>query len=93
MRVPPANLGATVSRYNELMKQGIDLDFQAFSEKTFRKPKPIDTPPFYAARFFPSRVLLVALSARATPNASQAHELSLTVWCGPTRGVMFASSR
>ena len=55
MRVPPANLRATVSRYNELTKQGIDLDFQAFGEKTFPKPKPIDTPPFYAARFFPSR--------------------------------------
>ena len=53
MRVPPANLRATVSRYNELAKQGIDLDFQAFGEKTFPKPKPIDTPPFYAAQFFP----------------------------------------
>jgi uncharacterized protein len=53
MRVPPASLRATVSRYNELTKQGIDLDFQAFGEKTFPKPKPIDTPPFYAAQFFP----------------------------------------
>ena len=53
MRVPPGNLQATVSRYNELTTQGIDLDFQAFGEKTFPKPKPIDTPPFYAAQFFP----------------------------------------
>jgi uncharacterized protein len=53
IRVPPENLRATVSRYNELTKQGIDLDFQAFGEKTFPKPKPIDTPPFYAAQFFP----------------------------------------
>jgi flavocytochrome c len=53
MRVPPGNLHATVSRYNELTKQGIDPDFQAFGEKTFPKPKPIDTPPFYAAQFFP----------------------------------------
>ena len=53
MGVPPENLRATVSRYNELTKQGIDLDFQAFGEKTFPKPKPIDTPPFYAAQFFP----------------------------------------
>jgi predicted oxidoreductase len=53
MRVPPRNLRATVSRYNELTKQGIDLDFHAFGEKTLPKPKPIDTPPFYAAQFFP----------------------------------------
>jgi predicted oxidoreductase len=53
MRVPPANLHATVSRYNELTTQGIDVDFQAFGEKTSPKPRPIDTPPFYAAQFFP----------------------------------------
>ena len=53
MGVPPDNLRATVSRYNELTMQGIDTDFQAFGEKTFPKPKPIDTPPFYAAQFFP----------------------------------------
>ena len=53
MRVPPENLRVTVSRYNELTTKGIDLDFQAFGEKTFPKPKPLDTPPFYAAQFFP----------------------------------------
>ena len=53
MRVPASNLTTTVSRYNELAGQGIDLDFKAFTEKTFPKPKPIDTPPFYAAQFFP----------------------------------------
>jgi predicted oxidoreductase len=53
MRVPAENLRATVSRYNELTKGGIDLDFQAFGEKTTPKPKPIDTAPFYAAQFFP----------------------------------------
>ncbi len=53
MRMPPANLRATVSRYNDLTTQGIDVDFQAFGEKTSPKPKPIDTPPFYAAQFFP----------------------------------------
>jgi predicted oxidoreductase len=53
MRVPGSNLRATVSRYNELTTQGVDLDFQAFGEKTFPKPRPIDTPPFYAAQFFP----------------------------------------
>jgi uncharacterized protein len=53
MRVPAPNLRATVSRYNELAAQGVDVDFQAFGEKTFPKPRPIDTPPFYAAQFFP----------------------------------------
>jgi flavocytochrome c len=53
MRVPASNLRATVSRYNELTTQGIDVDFQAFGEKTFPKPRPIDTSPFYAAQFFP----------------------------------------
>jgi hypothetical protein len=53
MRVPPSNLAATVSRYNDLAAQGIDQDFSAFTEKTFPKPKPIRTPPFYAAQFFP----------------------------------------
>jgi len=53
MGVPAENLRATVSRYNELTMQGIDVDFKAFGEKTFPKPKPIDTPPFYAAQFFP----------------------------------------
>ena len=53
MGVPAENLRATVARYNELTVQGIDEDFKAFGEKTFPKPKPIDTPPFYAAQFFP----------------------------------------
>jgi flavocytochrome c len=53
MHVPASNLRATVSRYNELITQGVDIDFQAFGEKTSPKPRPIDTPPFYAAQFFP----------------------------------------
>ena len=53
MSVPASSLKATVSRYNELAAQGLDLDFKAFTEKTFPKPKPIDAPPFYAAQFFP----------------------------------------
>jgi hypothetical protein len=51
--MPASTLRATVSRYNELAAQGVDADFNAFGEKTFPKPKPIDTAPFYAARFFP----------------------------------------
>jgi flavocytochrome c len=53
MNVPFPALSATVSRYNELAAQGVDLDFAAFGEKTFPKPRSIDTPPFYAAQFFP----------------------------------------
>jgi flavocytochrome c len=53
MGMPAANLRATVARYNELTTRGIDEDFKAFGERTFPKPKPIDTPPFYAAQFFP----------------------------------------
>jgi uncharacterized protein len=53
IRVPAANLTATISRYNQLAVEGIDRDFRAFTEKTFPKPKPIDTAPFYAAQFFP----------------------------------------
>jgi len=53
MAVPASNLQATVSRYNELAAQGVDHDFKAFGEKTFPKPLPIDTGPFYAAQFFP----------------------------------------
>ena len=53
MRVPPSNLKATVARYNELAAQGSDVDFKAFGEKTFPKPKPIGTPAFYAVQFFP----------------------------------------
>jgi flavocytochrome c len=53
MSVPASNLTATVSRYNQLAAQGIDPDFQAFTEKTFPKPQPIGTAPFYAAQFFP----------------------------------------
>ena len=51
--MPASNLKATVSRYNELAAQGVDVDFNAFGEKTFPKPKPIDTAPFYAVQFFP----------------------------------------
>ena len=29
------------------------MDFQAFGEKMSPKSRPIDTPPFYAAQFFP----------------------------------------
>ena len=53
MRVPVENLRATVARFNELTKLGIDLDFKAFGERTFPKPLAIETPPFYAAQFFP----------------------------------------
>ena len=53
MGVSATALQQTVARFNELTKDGIDLDFQAFGPRTSPKPKPIDSPPFYAARFFP----------------------------------------
>jgi uncharacterized protein len=53
MGVPARTLQETVDRFNELTREGLDRDFQAFGPKTSPKPKPIDSPPFYAARFFP----------------------------------------
>ena len=53
MRVSSTALQQTVARFNKLAKDGVDLDFQAFGPKTSPKPKPIESPPFYAARFFP----------------------------------------
>jgi len=53
MGVSATALQQTVARFNELTKDGVDPDFQAFGPQTSPKPKPIDTPPFYAARFFP----------------------------------------
>jgi succinate dehydrogenase/fumarate reductase flavoprotein subunit len=53
MRVPVANLKATVARYNELAAKGFDDDFKAFTEKRTPKPDSIEVPPFYAAQFFP----------------------------------------
>ncbi len=43
--VPPANLVATVSRYNELVDLGEDVDFGQLKAYLIHK---IDTPPFYA---------------------------------------------
>jgi flavocytochrome c len=53
MGMPASNLRVTLSRYNELAAHGVDVDFNAFGEKTSPKPKPIDTAPFYAVQFFP----------------------------------------
>lgn len=53
MGVSSTTLGRTIDRFNELTKDGVDHDFQAFGPKTSPKPSPIDSPPFYAARFFP----------------------------------------
>lgn len=46
--MPPANLRATVDRYNELVELGEDLDFH----KPVMEYK-VDTPPFYAAECTP----------------------------------------
>jgi len=53
MQVPEDALRRSVERFNELTTKGVDEDFQAFGPRTTPKPKPINTPPFYAARFFP----------------------------------------
>jgi flavocytochrome c len=51
--LPPAALGQTIRRYNELVAKGTDDDFGRFGPgKTF-KPQKIATPPFYAVQFFP----------------------------------------
>lgn len=53
MGVPARTLRQTLDRFNELTIEGVDSDFQAFGPKTSPKPKPIDSPPYYATRFFP----------------------------------------
>lgn len=52
-RISVANWSSECAVFTELATQGADVDFQALGAKTFPKPKPIDTPPFYAAQFFP----------------------------------------
>jgi fumarate reductase flavoprotein subunit len=46
MKLPVAKLKATVERYNELARSGLDLDFGKRADRLF----PIDTPPYYAGK-------------------------------------------
>lgn len=52
--LPAATLAKTVQRWNELVSQGTDADFQRFGGpgQTNQELK-IETPPFYAVQFFP----------------------------------------
>jgi len=51
--LPLQNLVQTVSRYNALVKKGVDEDFARFTQKSRRKPSTIITPPFYAIKLYP----------------------------------------
>jgi uncharacterized protein len=51
--LPPAALGETVRRYNELVGKGVDEDFSRFGPGKTYKPQRIATPPFYAVQLFP----------------------------------------
>lgn len=51
--VPADALGATVARYNELVRHKSDDDFGLFKAGDARFPPLVDGPPFYAAQFFP----------------------------------------
>lgn len=52
--LPAATLAKTIRRWNELVSQGADADFQRFGGpgQTNQELK-IETPPFYAVQFFP----------------------------------------
>ena len=47
LEIPPANLVASVARWNELLDKGVDEDFGLNKDVLEEHPK-IETPPFYA---------------------------------------------
>jgi succinate dehydrogenase/fumarate reductase flavoprotein subunit len=51
--LPPEVLIATISRYNESIKQGVDRDFGRFGPGSTLMPAAIDSPPYHAIQFFP----------------------------------------
>lgn len=51
--LPEAALVATLGRYNESVAAGEDVDFGRFGPGREERPRPIETPPYYAVRFFP----------------------------------------
>ena len=55
--LPEKNLTETVQRYNEMVRQGVDLDFGRFgpgkSEFNNKASVPLESPPFYAMQTFP----------------------------------------
>lgn len=53
MQADPVVLRSTVDRFNLLVADGRDEDFGRFDSSSPSRPGRIDTPPFYAAPFFP----------------------------------------
>lgn len=51
--LPPQTLIATVARYNESVKLGVDRDFGRFGSGITRMPAAITSPPYHAIQFFP----------------------------------------
>jgi len=54
MKTPPEELAKTVARFNQLVEEGTDADFDRFNSKSpaFFKPRKILQPPFYAAPMY-----------------------------------------
>jgi predicted oxidoreductase len=51
--LPEATLVRTVKRWNDLVTRGVDVDFHRFNKSSQERPLKIETPPFFALRFFP----------------------------------------
>jgi succinate dehydrogenase/fumarate reductase flavoprotein subunit len=51
--LPAAALEQTVARYNQMIAEGADTDFDSFDASSKEKPANISKPPFYAAQIFP----------------------------------------
>jgi predicted oxidoreductase len=51
--LPIATLARTVRRWNRMVARGADTDFHRFRISSPERPLKIETPPFYAAQFFP----------------------------------------
>ncbi len=51
--LPAPALDRTVKRWNDLVAQGVDSDFQRFGRPGQEPPQKIATPPFYAVQFYP----------------------------------------
>ncbi len=51
--LPPAALVETVKRYNHMVEQGQDKDFQRFGPNKNYMARRVLVPPFYAVQFFP----------------------------------------
>ncbi len=51
--LPAAALEQTVARYNQMIAEGADNDFDSFDASSKEKPAKISKPPFYAAQIFP----------------------------------------